>query len=364
MAENLVYAVILAGGQGTRLWPLSRKARPKQFLDLTGSDHSLLQGTVRRAIRLTGSINQVLVLTQVEHVGMVHEQLPDLPPENLLVEPIGRNTAPSLGLAAMHLDQTINVRQGSKPVMVTLPVDHLFVDEEPWFKAVRTSIETAMRTDDLVAIGLTPDRPSSAYGYQLMGDPVKLDLELPVHRLLKFVEKPAESLARTFVESGRYLWNTGTYAWKVSAFISAMEAHAPDLYAGLQSLGNPIDASKLERLYPSFTNISVDHAIMEKVDNAVTVQADFKRIDVGSLNSLAEIWPPDENANTALGNVSFTGSRENIVYTEDGLVVLLGVDDLVVVRAGEIVLVCPKDRTQDIKNLVAELARQNMEKYL
>jgi len=248
--------------------------------------------------------------------------------------------------------------------MVSLPVDHLFVDERPWFTAVRTAIAAASDSDSLVAIGLQPEYPATAYGYQKLGKRLDLDLSLSVHILQEFIEKPAESLAKTLVESGNYLWNTGTYAWKVTSFLAALEKYTPELYAGLQSLGDPMDMEKLEQNYPAFADISVDHAVMEKVTNALTVRANFERIDVGALNSLSEIWKPDIDGNATLGQVLIRDSQENIVYSDQGLVVLLGVKDMIIVRAGEIVLVCPKDKAQEVKNLVTELSKQNLEKYL
>lgn len=364
MFDKPVYAVILAGGQGTRLWPVSRKARPKQFLDLTGSGRSLLQETVRRALDLTSSIQQVLVLTQSAHAGLVREQLPDLPQENLLIEPVGRNTAACLGLAAITLSQNLGGPAASHAVMLTLPVDHLFRDEEPWFEAVRTAVQAAARTNNLVAIGLTPTYPATGFGYQHLGGKIDLHLPLEVYALREFVEKPPKELAQTFLESGEYLWNTGTYAWNVAVFLAALEEHMPDLYSALRSLGNPVDADRLAKIYPTFTSISVDHAVMEKAQNVLTVQANFERIDVGSLASLQEIWQPDSQGNVSQGEVLAEDSQDNIVYNDNGLVTLIGVKDLIVIRTDRMILVCPRDKAQEIKDVVAELTRRGMEEYL
>ena len=364
MSDKPVYVVILAGGQGTRLWPISLKARPKQFLDLAGGGRSLLQETVRRALELTGSIRQVLVLTQFAHASLVREQLPDLPQENLLIEPVGRNTAACLGLAAITLSQNLGDLAASKAVMLTLPVDHMFRDEEPWFRAVRTAVMAAARTKSLVAIGLTPTYPATGFGYQHLGGKIELDLPLDVHAIRKFVEKPPKELAQTFLESGEYLWNTGTYAWNVAAFLAALAEHAPDLFSGLGSLGNPVDAELLAKVYPTFASVSVDHAVMEKAQNVLTVRADFERIDVGSLASLPEIWQPDAQGNVSLGEFLAENSQDNIVYNDNGLVALIGVKDLIVIRTGKTILVCPRDKAQEIKNVVAELTRRGLEEYL
>lgn len=364
VSDKPVYVVILAGGQGTRLWPISMKARPKQFLDLAGNGRSLLQDTVRRALELTGSIKQVLVLSQEAHASLVREQLPDLPQENVLIEPVGRNTAACLGLAAVRLSQDLGEIAASETVMLSLPVDHMFRDEEPWFMAVRTAIAVASRMDSLVAIGVKPTRPATGYGYQQLGGKVELDLPLEVYALREFVEKPPHEMAQAFLESGDYLWNTGTYAWQIGTFLAALEEHAPELYSGLRSLGNPVDVDRLAEIYPKFENLSVDHAVMEKAHNVVTLRADFERIDVGSLASLLEIWQSDEQGNVSLGELQAENSRDNIVYNEGGLVTLIGVNDLIVIRTGKIILVCPRDKADEIKNAVVELKQRGMEDYL
>src|SRR3990172_937910 len=357
-----VYAVILAGGQGTRLWPISRISRPKQFLDLTGNGPTMLQETVRRALHLTGSIQQVLVLAGREQEEWVKEQLPDLPQTNILLEPVSRNTAPGLGLAAFFLSNMPGMLDDA--VMLSLPVDHMFKDEEPWFLALHTAIQAASRTDALVAVGIQPTFPATGYGYQQLGEKVDSGSSLSVHRVLKFIEKPSSEVAREFLESGQYLWNTGTYAWKLSVFLSSLKTHVQSIYSGLESLGTPPDIHKLEQVYPSLENISIDHALMEKAANVLTVSSNFERIDVGSLDSLAEIWENDQEGNTGFGNFLFLESSGNIIYNDEGLVTLLGVNDLVVVRTSGVILVCPRDRIQEIKDLVGNLPGKGLEEFL
>ena len=361
-SKRTVFAVILAGGQGTRLWPISRRSRPKQFLDLTGSGRSMLQETVRRAIVLTGSIEQVLVITGMEQEGWVRKQLPDLPQGNILLEPLGRNTAPGLGLAAIHLSSLPGITRDT--VMLSLPVDHMFKDEEPWFQALRTAIQTAAREDALVAVGIKPVFPAIAYGYQQLGGQVDTNSSLQVHRVLKFMEKPSLEVAREFLKSDQYLWNTGTYAWKVPVFLAALKTHAPELFKGLKSLGNPPDRKKLEEVYPMLENISIDHAVMEKAANVLTVRSNFERVDIGSLDSLAEIWDQDENGNTGFGDYISLESKDNIVYNDEGLVTLLGINDLVVIRTAGVILVCPRDRIQEVKTLVGKLPGKGLEDCL
>lgn len=353
------FVVLLAGGQGTRLWPLSRRDRPKQFLDLTGNGHSLLQDAMRRALTLCGSPEKVLVVSLAEHAGLVRQQLPDLPESNLLLEPVGRNTAASLGLAALHLERTA---PGS--LMLCLPVDHLFADERPWLEAADCAMQAADQTGALTAIGLKPARADSAYGYQRLG--VKLDLSLPldVFQLTDFVEKPSLERAQAFVEGGEYLWNTGTYAWKVDVFIQALTELAPELLQDLRTLSWPLEQAQIEKVYARLAEIPVDRAVIEKAGNRVTIQAAFERIDVGSLASLAEIWSKDSRGNASLGDLLCNDSQGNTVFNPDGLVALVGVDDLVVVKTDQVILVCPRDRVAQVKEVVNNLRDRGMERYL
>ncbi len=359
MSERLVFAVIMAGGQGVRLWPLSRASRPKQFLALTSSGRTLLQDAVRRATELTGSIQNVLVTAQSGQADLVREQLPDLPPENLLLEPVGRNTAPCLALAAFHLRS-----RAPDAVMAVLPVDHVFVDEQPWFDAARAAVDYAGANGMLVTIGLTPQSPSSSFGYLHLGQALEERRTCPVHRVLEFIEKPDRARAEAFLASGEYLWNTGTFAWRVSTFWQAVATHLPQVASALERWGASPAPDALASIYPAFENISVDYAIMEKSDNVAAVRGAFQRIDVGSLGNLSELWPGDAQSNAVLGEVLADDSRENIIYTDEGLVGLLGVQGLVVVRAGDVVLVCPRERAGEVRGLLEQLRRSGKERYL
>jgi len=359
MRERPVFAVIMAGGQGVRLWPLSRASRPKQFLALTSSGRTLLQDAVRRATELTGSIHNVLVTAQSGQASLVREQLPGLPPENLLLEPVGRNTAPCLALAAFHLRS-----RAPDAVMAILPVDHAFVDEQPWFDAVHAAVDYAGANPLLVTIGLTPQSPLSSFGYLHLGQPLEERCTCAIHQVQEFIEKPDRARAETFLASGEYLWNTGTFAWQVSTFWRAVETHLPHVASALEGLGAPPVPGALESIYPAFENISVDYAIMEKSANVAAVRGAFQRIDVGSLGNLSELWPGDAQGNAALGEVMVGDSQENIVYTDEGLVGLLGVQGLVVVRAGDVVLVCSRERVGEVRGLVEQLRRSGKERYL
>jgi mannose-1-phosphate guanylyltransferase len=348
--------LVLAGGQGIRLWPLSRKDNPKQFLPLASESCSLLQDTLRRALQITGDIQQVLVSTQAAYVDLVKQQLPHLPESNILPEPAPRNTAAAIGLAAMQVQQ----RQ-PHAIMLVLPADHLYRQETAWFEAIQEAINVATQSQYLVTIGIPPSEPSSKYGYLHIGSALSCTGLRPCYHVIKYIEKPAPEIAQTFIQSKDYLWNTGTFAWKVSVFLEAMQHAQPGTYATLEQMTH--DPSLLADIYPTIENISVDYAVMEKSSNVVVVEGAFERIDVGSLASLAQIWQTDPQDNAIQGNLVQHDSHDNIVFCDDGVVGLLGVDDMVVIRHRDVLLVCPKQRAGEIKILIQQLIDKGLGKY-
>lgn len=350
------FAVVMAGGQGRRLWPLSRQAFPKQFLALVPGGLTLLQAAVSRACRLVGSMDQVLVLAGDAHAGLVRLQLPHLPEENLLLEPVGRNTAACLGLAALQVQKRL-----PGALMAALPSDHLYSDEQPWLSALRTALSCAAGSERLVAVGIPPANPSSSYGYLHLGQELPAHGECSVYEVQAFIEKPETAKAQRFLESSEYLWNTGTYAWQAPVFIAALAQHLPRLSAGLERIA--ADPGRLGELYPDFEDISVDYGVMERAHNAAVVRGDFQRIDVGSLASLSQVWQSDPQGNALQGLVAARDSRGNIVSTDDGMVGLIGVEGMVVVRQGDVVLVCPKERLSEVKDLLAALDREGMGRF-
>ena len=350
------YSVLLAGGQGRRLWPLSRRALPKQFLAFKSGEPTLLQGAVRRAVQVSGSLERVLVLVQEEHASMGRQQLPDLPPENLLVEPVGRSTAASIGLAAVTLE-----KRAPQALMAVLPSDHLFIDVNPWLAALRAALAFAAGHDRLVTLGIVPQNPSSNYGYLHMGQELAHLEGCPIYEARSFIEKPDPVLARVLCESGEYLWNTGTFVWGAGVFLSAVEQHMPALFAGLQRIA--ADPQSLAAIYPTFQDISVDYGIMEKAAGVAVVRGEFERIDVGNLSTLAFLLENDPQGNAVEGLLVEKDSRDNIVYSDDGLVGLIGVENMIVVRHGDVVLVCPKERAREVKDLVAALADKGLDRF-
>ena len=238
------YTVLLAGGQGRRLWPLSRQALPKQFLTFKRGGQTLLQSAASRAMQVSGAMARILVLVQAAHADLARQQLPDLPPENLIVEPVGRSTAASIGLAAITL-----VQRSPGALMAVLPSDHLFIDVNPWFTALRAAWSFAATNDRLVTIGIQPDSPSSSYGYLHMGQELAQLEGCGIYAAQSFIEKPDPLLARLFFESKEYLWNTGTFVWRSGVFLATVEQHMPALWAGLQRIA--ADPECLAEVFPN-----------------------------------------------------------------------------------------------------------------
>lgn len=340
------YPVILAGGSGERFWPLSRKSKPKQFLTLESSGRSLLQTTAERLTAGQGGLDRLMIVTANEHRGHVLEHLPDLPLENLLVEPVPRDTAAAILYGALTVH-----RDDPDAVMGVFPADHRVDDPDAFHAALARAVEYARTHDALVTLGMTPSYPATGYGYIEQGDE---DGQSGVCRVQRFTEKPDADLARDFLNTGRYLWNSGMFIWRVKVILRAFETLVPELY------GPMLEASRqrggLRQVYPTLPKISVDYAILERARNVAVIPASFGWDDLGDWNALERLLKGD-GGNVAVGRHVSLDTGGAIMYTTGGedLIATIGLEDVVVVRAGDVTLVVRKDRTQDIKKVVAQL---------
>ncbi len=349
-----MYVVILAGGTGTRLWPRSRRATPKQLLDLV--DHqSMLQRTIAR-VRPLLPVERILVSTGAEYAAPIQAQVPDLPPGNIIVERAGRNTAPCIGLAAIHLQR----RAGADDVMISLHADAYIKDEERFRQVLLAAVEAAER-DHLVTIGITPPHAETGFGYIQRGERLARLNGQDVYRVVRFTEKPDAATAQRFVETGEYYWNSGMFIWKLSRIMAEMELHQPQLAAQLReiqgALGTPEEEAVTERVWGEVRSQSIDVAIMERAQDVAVVPADIGWSDVGSWDALADILDPDEQGNVVRGAGRYLGvdTKDTFIYSEGRLVATLGLEGMVVVDTGDAILVCPKERAQDVKLLVNRL---------
>lgn len=334
-------ALILAGGSGTRFWPLSRKARPKQLLALEG-ERSLLQETVDRLQPLVAAAD-VWICTTEALADAVREQLPEVPAGQVLAEPMGRNTCPAIGWAVDLMEA------GDEPIAV-LPADHRMADDASFRSILGRAAQAVEEHGYVMTLGVTPRWPETGYGYLELG----AELANGLRHVLRFVEKPNHAAAEAYLAGGRHLWNAGIFVFRGTTFLELVAKHQPELAAGLaQIAAEPLRAAEI---YASLPAESVDVAIMEKLDDIATLPLDCGWSDLGSWEALHEILPKDEAGNALRGDALALDSSGNLIVSESGLVAVLGVSDLVVVRTGDTVVVLPKARSQEVRRLVAELA--------
>ena len=343
------FVVIMAGGRGERFWPQSRLKRPKHLLPIVG-DKAMLAQAVDRVSNIVPPEN-VYVITNSEQREAVLEVCPGVPAAQVIGEPVGRDTAAAVGLAAVLVQE-----RSAIGTFAILPADHVIHDVVGFQKTLELGFEAAEKGDFLVTIGIEPDEPATGYGYIQRGE--QLIGESPVYRVKRFVEKPDLETAKGYLSSGDYAWNAGMFVWQAANVRSAISNHAPELESSLVAIqsdfscGNALD-EVLAKHYPDIEKISVDFAIMEKADNVLTIPAGFDWDDVGEWPAVARHYDSDSSGNVARGSAVVQDGSGNIVFSDnDHLVALLGVEDLIVVRTDDATLVCHKDRAQDIKSLV------------
>jgi mannose-1-phosphate guanylyltransferase len=338
-------ALVLAGGSGTRFWPASRRARPKQLLALDG-DRSLLEATVERLAGVVPAAN-VWIATTPELAAAVGETLPGLPPERILVEPAQRNTAPAIAAALAALPRS--AREGAVAV---LPSDHRVADVAAFRARLEAALTVAAERDRIVALGVTPRWAETGFGYLELGDPVAGCAGL--RSVACFREKPDRATAEAFVASGRHLWNAGIFVFRGATLLAELARHAPELGAGLAAIER--EPARRDELYRGLPAISIDYAVMEKTDHLVALPLDCGWDDLGSWQALYEALAGDADGNRARGRLVAVDARDNLVFAPAGTVALLGVEGLVVVHAGDAVLVLPRERAQEVRRLVERLA--------
>jgi mannose-1-phosphate guanylyltransferase len=356
----MYYAVIMAGGSGTRLWPLSRENTPKQALRLAG-ERTMFQHAVDRLAPLFPP-ERILVVTRAEHAPVLLAQTPQVPAGNFLVEPEGRGTAPAIGLAAAHLRKL-----DPQAVMAVLTADHFIRDVDGFQKALGAAEEVARR-GALVTMGITPTSPSTGFGYIHQGESLEGSMGLPAYRVKRFVEKPPLETAVRMVESGDYTWNSGMFIWQVERILAEFQRQMPEFYTRLEelsaSIGQPGYAAVLQNTWPKVAKQTIDYGIMEGAENVAVIPVSIGWTDVGSWGSLFELLPADAQGNAWTGAHIAIDTRGTLAFSEKRLVATIGVEGLVIVDTPDALLVCTREREQDVREVVRQLKDGGLKQWL
>jgi len=361
-----VYGVILAGGGGTRLWPKSRNKTPKQFLKLTGKD-SMVQVAAGRLLKIV-PWERIIVVTNKNYVEDIKAQLPQISQENVIAEPEKKDTALAMltgALFAMSKDPDAIVMNGAS--------DHVIGDEAEFTRVMEAAVQIASSGKYLVAVGITPTRPDTAFGYIKSGEHLQnTSSGLPLFKVDSFTEKPNETTARAFLSTGRYFWNANMYVWSATALQQAFEAFMPDLYKlteKLPTLANGDFQQELVKIYAESSAISIDYAISEKANNLVLIPGDFGWNDVGDWKVVYDLGKKDHQGNVVVGdgetdNTIALNSHGNLIHGNGRLIGLIGLNDMIIVDTDEILLIAPKARSQDVKKMVERLKEEGKKKFL
>lgn len=356
-----MYAVLMAGGKGTRFWPKSRANRPKQLLNIIGED-TLLQATVNRIGSVIPPENMYVVIGK-EIEDEVRKQLPRVPGNNILVEPCARNTAPCIGLAAVTIQ-----RRDPEGVMAVLPADHTIGHEERFLAALQAADQIAGEGPYIVTLGIVPTRPETGYGHIRKGKRFRDIDGLTICHVDQFVEKPDRKRAKAYTESGEYLWNSGMFIWSVSTILENLRHYLPDLHEGLMdiavSLGTEGKEKAIERVYESVPSMSIDYGVLEKAGDVVVIPCSFGWSDVGSWVSLGEVYQEDENGNIVLCPFVGIDMKNSIVVAEQKLVAAIGLENMIIVDTPDALLLCPKERAQEVKDIVERLQQEDLDEYI
>jgi len=359
------YAIVMAGGVGARFWPYGTSRLPKQFLPIANSDDTMLQLTIKRLKDIV-PIEQVFIITNKQYIDLVKKQLPRIPKENIIGEPVGRNTAPCIGLASIILKQ-----YDEKAKMFVIPADHLIENVDEFTKAVNSGLKFVEEKDAIVTLGIVPSHPETGYGYiQFIEDAFfKADnSDVSIYRVKTFAEKPSLDVAKIFLESGDFLWNSGMFIFRADTMLKQMNEQLPDLYHAIQKIEKAIHTSKyqqvLEQVFAEIKGISIDYGIMEKAKNVFVIKADLKWSDLGSWDEVSRLRTKDKNGNAVIGDSFIKDSKNNLIMSTKGFVGVIGADDLIIINTKDGLLICKKDRSQEVKEIVDYLKRKGLSDYI
>lgn len=359
--RNKVYSLIMAGGSGTRFWPRSRDKKPKQFLTVFGNE-TLIQNTINRYLPLSPMENIYIISKQAQSEELLKHNL-TVSYENIIYEPVGKNTLPCIGLACLFIQ-----RRDPEGVVVVTPSDHL-VDDLPLFReTIQTACKMAADNDTIVTIGIDPSVAATGYGYIRKANEVLSGTSIKAFKVKNFVEKPDIETAEKYYKSGEYLWNSGIFVFKCSVIWNAIKEFAPDVYSSLKEIdkfiGTPFYNEQLANLYGAVRGISIDYGIMEKADNIYVVKGNFMWNDLGSWEQVYSLTEKDENKNAVVGKVILKDTENSYIYSQNGLIALVGVKDLLVVQDGNATLVMDRKRSEEIKQVVELIRNKGLNEYI
>ena len=347
----MYYAVIMAGGSGTRLWPLSRQKYPKQALKLVG-EKTMFQYAVERITSIF-PLEQILVVTRVEHAPILMEQVPNLPIENFILEPEGRGTAPAIGLAAVHLQN-----RDPNAVMAILTADH-FISRTEHFCQVLSAAEGIASDGSFVTLGIQPETPSTGFGYIQQGSSLGEMNGFKFFAVERFTEKPDPTTAEKMVSTGNFSWNSGMFIWRVDRILEEFERQMPAFYTQLMTVKHAIESpdytSQINRIWPKVSKQTIDYGVMEGARNVVVIPVEIGWTDIGSWGALFDLLPSDQNGNVLIGNNLNIDSENTLVFGNKRLVSIMGVKDLIIIDTPDALMVCSREREQDVKTIVEAL---------
>lgn len=358
----MITALIMAGGEGTRFWPLSRSNRPKQFLKLTDDQKTMLQSTVDRIKGLVPP-EQIFIATNENYREAIEKQLPEVPEENIIIEPYKRDTAPSIGLASLYIE-----RKYPGSTMIVLPADHLVKDKDRFLNILQKAVMTAAVGSNLVTIGIKPTHPETGYGYIHYGNLLHTIDKDKVYEVREFTEKPDLETAKSFLEAGTYLWNSGMFVWKVETIQEKIKKHMPDLYQAMerirQAIGSDLEEKVIKKEFEELKGISIDYGIMEKASDIYVIPGDFGWDDLGSWPVLERVKRVDKDGNIVLGKHYGIDTKNSIIHSEDKVVTTIGIENVVIVSTEDAILICDKKRAQEVKKIREILHKNGMEECL
>ncbi|MBK9099784.1 MAG: mannose-1-phosphate guanylyltransferase [bacterium] len=353
-----LYAIIMAGGIGARFWPRSKKKSPKQLLNIIG-EKTMIQETFLRLNGLVPRKNILIVTNEIQKQGIM-DQLPDVPLENIIVEPFGRNTAACIGLASVIIK-----KRSPNAVTFVIPADHIIHDNEKFLETLKTASTFSFENKALVTIGIQPTKPETGYGY------IQIDEESAknnVYKVLTFAEKPNYSTAVNFINSGDFFWNSGMFIWKIDSILDEIKQYMPDLHEGLlhisSNLDNPDFQNILSQVYGQLKSVSIDYGIMEKSDKVYLVKGFFSWSDVGSWEAVYDLSEKDKDGNVKVGTIYTDMALDSYIYSPEKFTAVIGLDNVIVINTNNALLICKRDRAQDVKNVIDYLKLNKLDEQL